>query len=327
MRNKIIFFDEEPSNVAPWELLKVAPIHCSAMRRLYSIFLGTSLLWFLIAVSWIQRLSQSSLVSTPASTTLAASAPRLEYSNTFVPPRDSFSACVMFKDDTHRLIEWLAYHYHVLRLRHVVIGVDGGSVTYPTEIVDRYNDLMKITLWPKDIFAPDSDMNVSERKKNMDAANLYIRRQTLFLRKCALHLKDQDRSWTAFIDPDEYLLFNYPGGAKPPPSAPEEIRDYVMPSMRQEGILYSFLRQEQSKDGSYSSPCITVPRLLFGSSTTPLKNGVAKLLDTLRYLSHANRRDFKSNRQAKTIMDVSRFAANQLASLKVRIVLFLCDVI
>jgi hypothetical protein len=34
----------------------------------------------------------------------------------------TFSSCLLVMDDNHRLAEWLAYHYHVLPLRYMVVG-------------------------------------------------------------------------------------------------------------------------------------------------------------------------------------------------------------
>ena len=292
------------------------------MRRLRPYFLGTTVLW--AAASWIFLWRQQEHVGIASLTTQPQppeSVTHVEYTNEYVPPADSFSACVMFKDDTHRLIEWMAYHYHVLPLRRIIIGVDGGSISYPVELATRYADRMKVTLWPKDVFASDRDVHVTERKKNMDAANQYIRRQTLFLRKCALQLKQENRGWTIFIDPDEYLLFNYPVGTTPPPTAPEEFHNVVLPSVRDEGIVLKFIQQQQQlrQSGAYAKPCITVPRMLFGSHTDESKtrqNANVPHLDTLRYRSHANRNDFKSNRLAKTILDVQRLSTVQLENLK-----------
>ena len=130
-----------------------------------------------------------------------------------------------------------------------------------------------------------------------------------------------------FIDPDEYLLFNYPVGTTPPPTAPEEFHNVVLPSVRDEGIMFKFIQQQQHlrPSGAYANPCITVPRMLFGShrdeSTTPamtwkLQPPPPPPLDTLLYRSHSNRDDFKSNRLAKTILDVQRVSIRQLENLK-----------
>ena len=47
---------------------------------------------------------------------------------------NSFSACMLIKDDNDLLNEWLAYHYHVLNLRYLVVAVDPSSATSPTPI-------------------------------------------------------------------------------------------------------------------------------------------------------------------------------------------------
>jgi hypothetical protein len=297
------------------------------MRRLLirPFFLGTTVLW--AAVSWVflvWRQHDHIEPTSMAQPQMPEAVRHVEYTNEYIPPAASFSACVMFKDDTHRLIEWMAYHYHVLPLRRIIIGVDEGSIVYPLELAKRYADRMKVTLWPKDVFASDRDVHVSERKKSMDAANQYIRRQTLFLRKCALQLKRENRGWTIFIDPDEYLLFNYPSNTTPPPTAPEEFHKVVLPSVRDEGIMFKFIQQQQQlrPSGAYANPCITVPRMLFGSHNDGSAPAMTwKLqppppLDTLRYRSHSNRDDFKSNRLAKTILDLQRVSTPQLENLK-----------
>ncbi|MGK3741416.1 MAG: hypothetical protein ACI90V_008269, partial [Bacillariaceae sp.] len=50
-----------------------------------------------------------------------------------------FSACTLWMDDNHRLDEWIAYHYYILKLRYVVIGIDPYSKTSPTEIIQKWN--------------------------------------------------------------------------------------------------------------------------------------------------------------------------------------------
>jgi hypothetical protein len=57
---------------------------------------------------------------------------------------EHFSACILWMDDNHRLEEWLAYHYYLLKLRYVVINVDPKSTTSPQAIVDRWNGKNKL---------------------------------------------------------------------------------------------------------------------------------------------------------------------------------------
>ena len=60
-----------------------------------------------------------------------------------------FSACLMIKDDNHYLVEWLAYHYHFLPLRRLIVGIDPTSTTSPHCILNRYHSrgLINITEW------------------------------------------------------------------------------------------------------------------------------------------------------------------------------------
>lgn len=62
-----------------------------------------------------------------------------------------FSACILWMDDNHRLEEWLAYHYYLLKLRYVVINVDPKSTTSPQAIVDRWNGKNKKFLLEYDL--------------------------------------------------------------------------------------------------------------------------------------------------------------------------------
>mmetsp|Transcript_14355 Transcript_14355/g.21907 ORF Transcript_14355/g.21907 Transcript_14355/m.21907 type:complete len:358 (-) Transcript_14355:2007-3080(-) len=269
------------------------------MKKLTFYLLGAIAFWLLMSWLLFPKFEQDTSMTSDAITSPA------QLTNTFVPPPDSFSACIMFKDDTLRIREWIAYHYHVLSLRQIIIGVDGGI--YPAELVTQYSDFIKITLWPRDVFAPEAEMYTSQRKKEMDAANKFFRRQTLFLRKCSLELRQQKRHWTVFIDPDEFLNFNKLTNQTLTKT------NSVIPSIREEGSIYKFLNQESKKSGSYSNPCIAVPRLMFGNNVY----GESVLpLDTLRFRSHAHLKDTRKNGLAKNMLDLSRISEYQLQRIK-----------
>jgi hypothetical protein len=53
----------------------------------------------------------------------------------------NFSACLMLKDQNKILPEWLAYHYEVLPLRRLIIGVDPFSETSPDTIVQAFHEI------------------------------------------------------------------------------------------------------------------------------------------------------------------------------------------
>lgn len=111
------------------------------------------------------------------------------------------------------MAEWLAYHYHTLPLRRLIVGVDPFSETSPTAILDRYRDagLMEITEWSEvDMMPP----HLLSRHKVLNESNvvamkrLYLNRQMHFYAKCMAVMKMEGLSWTAFIDTDEYIQPN-----------------------------------------------------------------------------------------------------------------------
>jgi hypothetical protein len=53
----------------------------------------------------------------------------------------TFSACLLVKDDNQLLPEWLAYHYTIMPLRRLIVGVDPLSLTRVEPILDKYREL------------------------------------------------------------------------------------------------------------------------------------------------------------------------------------------
>jgi hypothetical protein len=63
-------------------------------------------------------------------------------------PPFNFSACLLIKDDNQILPEWIAYHFTVLPLRHLIVAVDPFSLTSPTPILDKFREIgMDIEVW------------------------------------------------------------------------------------------------------------------------------------------------------------------------------------
>jgi len=126
---------------------------------------------------------------------------------------DSFSACILWMDDNHRLEEWLAYHYYLLKLRYVVINIDPSSKTSPNAIIDRWNDhenkynlnmtivtmtnsdyMLKHQNWLDKIekarLSPHSDLLYGKEK-----TNYHRKRQHEFYKACSQHLMERNKSW------------------------------------------------------------------------------------------------------------------------------------
>jgi len=131
------------------------------------------------------------------------------------PPVDRFknqdmSACLIVMDDNHYLIEWLAYHYHTVNLRHLIVTSDPTSRTSPLEILDRWRDRINIHVWNETDFLPaDFDELVKAKSYNRtDKAILedHRVRQATFNLRCLNEFKRQDRGWTMIIDSDEYMI-------------------------------------------------------------------------------------------------------------------------
>ncbi|CAJ1957897.1 unnamed protein product [Cylindrotheca closterium] len=120
--------------------------------------------------------------------------------------QQSFSACLLWMDDNHRLPEWFAYHYFALPLRHVILAVDPHSSTQ-VSISSHWQNKMHITIWQ------DSDYTVTDlTRKPGDTKNdlkgKHRQRQSQFYQACCRHLKNLNRTYTTFHDSDEYLTIS-----------------------------------------------------------------------------------------------------------------------
>ena len=135
--------------------------------------------------------------------------------NEYEHPTESFSACILWMDDNHRLEEWLAYHYYVMKLRYVVVNVDPKSKTSPKEIFDRWNDHenryklnMTIVKMSDSDYIPDFSVrmdaleelilsNTSDSTKlyGTEKTNYHRFRQRQFYKACSQHLVEQNKSW------------------------------------------------------------------------------------------------------------------------------------
>jgi Glycosyl transferase family 2 len=241
---------------------------------------------------------------------------------------NSFAACLLVMDDNHYLTEWLAYHYHVLPLRHLIVAVDPRSRTSPAEILNRWQDAMDITVWWNDTdFVTnatefeEAELRVQFRFRKINPPPDVIRhraRQRLFYYHCMQEHKRANIKWTLLTDTDEFLAVNYATvralrnndnettGAQPI-SEPGSVLK----------LLYDEL-QYYPENNLTSSPCIQIPRVRFGAVETNstfiqasipddlLPNFNASHLATLRWRKHTAPANYKLNRVSKAIVDLSR---------------------
>jgi hypothetical protein len=264
----------------------------------------------------------------------------------------TFSACMLVMDDNHRLTEWLAYHYHVLPLRFMIVAVDPRSETYPTHIFNQWRRRgMVIIEWgDRDFWRADLKLvAIPDDAELQTKRDRHRGRQKYFYKQCMIQLKRANRTWVTISDSDEFLVYNHAGGDKYEAwersreakqkndtvifnykhdalnnERAKQIHKRVKPSQTppttaEEGAMIQYIRQEQQAGLKfYQSPCIGVPRLMFGAdesnvSRKQITKKVPKFFhdkihrfDTLRYRKHAPRNDFVKNALGKVIIDVSR---------------------
>jgi hypothetical protein len=249
-------------------------------------------------------------------------------SNNTTAPKNSFSACLLTMDDNHFLIEWLAYHYHTLPLRHLIVAVDNKSKTSPTRIFEKWRNVhgrqrhsMVIEEWSDhDFFNPtEKDMTTKKFPKLSKATNLHRLRQITFYEECIKSLKKQGRSWTLLIDTDEYLAFNTHTNG-----------DHFLNGHTVEtpATFWSFIQQELEKKENETKfktrfqqpPCIMIPRLRYGSKGSSFaqvskdvpSNFNASAFMTLTWRKHAPLNSVKLNRVTKAILDVSQIPLEKM---------------
>jgi hypothetical protein len=199
---------------------------------------------------------------------------------------DTFSACLLVMDDNHRLTEWLAYHYHVLPLRYLVVTADPRSKTSPAALLNAWRRRgMFIVQWTdRDFWKPSLRLEpIPDDADLQTKRDRHRGRQKFFYRKCLIHMQHHNRTYVALHDTDEYLVYNHAGGADETfakwqqkmegrharSKFHEEKRvspSKTPPSTALEGGMIQYIRQERDAGlHFFQSPCIGVPRLQFGA--------------------------------------------------------------
>jgi hypothetical protein len=269
-----------------------------------------------------------------------------------------FSACLLIKDDNAILNEWIAYHYHVLNLRRIIVAVDPSSETSPSTIWQTWRNHTDLTVteWTDTDFMPqtflkrgyhinprfiNADANKSawhngdEDAATVKADRLLISnhrfRQVTFLSSCLRQLKKEKRTWAMHIDTDEYVVVNpmlrrqeqaQDQKSQQLHKSMRNIKNVQVPPLAEPNSIETVLQQIQQdaklqKNANY--PCISMPRLLFGSverneTTTASISTAANtnksffnttLFETLRWKYHAALTDKERNAQPKVMVDVS----------------------
>lgn len=250
----------------------------------------------------------------------------------------ALAACLLIKDDNEILSEWIAYHYYTMNMTHLIVAIDPSSETSPSEVLRPWRKYIHIEEWHDKDFMPDSflkngyhidpnalDGDASKSKwheghepaEKVIADKLRIHnhrfRQLTFVSKCLEHFKTIGRDWVMHLDTDEYIVVNPFLRQRATSRAPKSPR-------RRASIIQFVASLNRTLLRSANYPCISMPRLLFGSTesptstttttTTTFKFGNVTIphtrLETLRWKFHAEFNDTERNAQPKVLVDVSR---------------------
>jgi hypothetical protein len=243
----------------------------------------------------------------------------------------TFAACMLVMDDNHRLTEWMAYHYHVLPLRYMIVAVDPRSKTSPTHILNQWRARgIHILEWgDRDFWRADLKLvPIPDDAELQTKRDRHRGRQKYFYKQCLIRCKKDNRTWVSLHDSDEYLVYNHAGGDKFAEWEERRRKTSRMPRMKpsrtppttaEAGAMIKYINQERDAGLKYyKSPCIGVPRTMFGADESQVDpkaivksvpkqfHWTAPLMDSLKYRQHATRNDFIKNALGKVIIDVSR---------------------
>ena len=169
------------------------------------------------------------------------------------------SACLLVNDENMRLPEWIAYHYTVLPLRHLIVAVDPASRSSPYPVLERWNDTslgMTVEIWNDEDYMEEEQIGsptAGDAYSEEDRLSRHRLRQWQFVMSCMRAHKVQNRTWVLLTDVDEYIVFNgihdddpIPPLSEAPPGIPT-LGDWVHYS---DGWVGGCLQELNSSDGS-----------------------------------------------------------------------------
>jgi hypothetical protein len=247
--------------------------------------------------------------------------------NASMSPDAFFSACLQIKDDNEILNEWIAYHYFVLKLRHLIVAIDPLSSESPSDVLQKWRNLtdLEIVEWHDADFMPAfflatgrpprREMQMTKAKEfagNLSSTDLveivnHRYRQRVFLAKCLKANRALNHSWVIHIDTDEYVVASKllrqmsPDGMK-------------LLSMDRPDSVLRLLQQFVAKTSSkVNYPCISMLRVLFGSveSSPERRDDLvpdsfnSSAFETLRWRYHGLPHNMSVHGNPKVILDVS----------------------
>lgn len=240
-------------------------------------------------------------------------------------PNATFSACLLIKDDNELLNEWIAYHYFVLNLRHLIVAVDPLSSQSPSSILQKWKLMtnLEILEWKDADYMPREfiktnkpppkymqkqlDFDKPLNKSALVEISNHRYRQRVFLAQCMKRHRQMGNSWVIHIDTDEYIVASKLVRQMKPTYL--DIRP-----MDEPGSVLKLIQQIVLKTPTLVSyPCISMLRVLFGSveSEEAERNKLvpsgfnASSFETLRWRYHGLPHNMSLHGNPKAILDVA----------------------
>ncbi|GKY94333.1 hypothetical protein MPSEU_000399200 [Mayamaea pseudoterrestris] len=226
----------------------------------------------------------------------------------------SIAACMLMKDDNHWLIEWLAFHYHVLPLRDLILVRDPHSQTSPEPVLQKWRSRMNITEWDGDKVVPDFKWQ-QYRSGKIDDTRLHRARQQFFYADCLRHFQEQGKQWILLTDTDEFIQPNFyalPSEGR----VPLEESGSVLRTLH----LQTRLRRQQDRP---VPKCLHIPRIQMAShQTIHASNDILPSLNTSHMLTtswlHHNGHEIiqvpGANLDGKNILNVASMGHREIPS-------------
>ena len=211
----------------------------------------------------------------------------------------NISACLLVKEDNHKMVEWIAYHHYTLPLTRVIVCEEQGNKEYVrdqfagTAWKDRVQfEFLRAGVDVTNFMGDQQEHLTAVRCKNenskkciWDRVSRYLKLQRACYEGCMQRLKSTGATWTLFLDSDEFLVVKNTTGTRPGGA------NSLQP------LLNSCPFSNQS--------CVYLPRVMFNNDTQE----PADLYETRKYRQHLSRDSKRAyDMLGKTLLDVSRLS-------------------
>ena len=222
----------------------------------------------------------------------------------------TFAGCLIVKDDNQLLPEWLAYHYTVMPLRHLIIAADPLSYTRVERVIEKFRSIgMKIMLFTGNEYWVDGTWS-GNKLENFDPKNhttenrhkIYVHRQSTFYTRCFKTPHRQGFKHVMTLDTDEFFTYNQElkieldGNTSPELNSkvPKQVgkQNETLAHWINSGIdpIFSNLYTDKHQG------CIVMPRVLVSPEESPagktqmyLEDGFnASYYNTILFQTHTN---------------------------------------